>query len=101
MVIQRKFSEAIPGDNRKYRLAFALYIYTGARRSEIHKLNWSHIKEDYIIFTERKNEEMLNVPIVPKLKEILDAQRKDIGRLFACPYITWEDESSIISGRQD
>ncbi len=77
----KKVFEAI-GDNRKYRLAFALYIYTGARRSEIHKLNWSHIKEDYIIFTERKNREMLNVPIVPKLKVILDAQRKDIGRLF-------------------
>jgi integrase len=77
----KKVFEAI-GNNKKYRLAFALYIYTGARRSEIHKLTWSDIKGDYILFRERKNREMLNVPIVPKLKEILDGQRKDVGRLF-------------------
>ncbi len=67
----------------KCRLVFALYIYTGARREEIYKLEWrKDIKDDKIIFKERKNYESLEIPIVPQLKAILDEYPHSINRVY-------------------
>jgi len=74
--------EAI-GDDKVYRLAFALYIFTGARRSEIHRLEWKDITSDTITFRERKNYHVLTVPIMPKLREILDEYSPGVGRIFS------------------
>jgi site-specific recombinase XerD len=70
------------GENRRYRLAFALYVYTGGRRAEINQLEWEDVKEDVIVFRERKNYEQLNVPIVGKLAEILSEYERGTGRIF-------------------
>lgn len=78
--VDKIFSEI--GDNKKYRLVFALYIYTGARREEIWKLEWKDIKGDKIIFKERKNYEELEVPIVSQLSAILDEYPQTIGRVY-------------------
>ena len=67
---------------KTYRLVFALYVYTGGRRSEIWKLQWKDIGENSITFRDRKNLEMLEVPIVPKLAEILSEYRRDVGRVI-------------------
>lgn len=77
-----KIFEAI-GNDRVYRLAFALYIFTGARRSEIHKLEWRDITEDTITFRERKNYHILTVPIIPHLKKILSEHEHGVGRVFS------------------
>jgi len=72
------------GKNKTYRLVFALYIYTGGRRSEINKLEWADIKlpEGVIVFRERKNYEQLSVPIVEKLYAILNEYEFGEGRIF-------------------
>jgi integrase len=68
---------------KRYRLAFALYVYTGARRSEIWKLEWRDIKDKVVVYRDRKNDELLEVPILPQLASILaEYQRKDIGCIF-------------------
>lgn len=72
----------IIGDNRKYRLIFAFYVYTGARRSEIARLEWEDIKKDEIIFRERKNYEQLSVPIIGRLAEILCRYERGTGKIF-------------------
>lgn len=59
-------------NNKLYRLMFGLYVYTGARRSELWKLQWEDVKENHIIFRERKNFRYLKMPILPKLKTILN-----------------------------
>ncbi len=66
---------------RIYRLVMALYIYTGGRRGEIWRFNPRRdIQGDSIAFPERKNYEMLKVPIVPKLRSILDEYDFGVGR---------------------
>ncbi len=42
------------------------------RRGEVHKLEWTDIKKDYVIFRNRKNYHQLKVLIAPKLKAILE-----------------------------
>lgn len=71
----------IIGKNRRYRLIFALYVYTGGRRDEIHKLKWEDIKEDVIVFSERKNYNQLSVPIIGRLAEILSEYERGSGRI--------------------
>jgi site-specific recombinase XerD len=69
------------GNNRKYRLIFALYIYTGARRQEIHRLTWADIKNDSIIFRGKGYKTKI-IPISSALKEILREYERGVGRLF-------------------
>lgn len=71
-----------PRSRKIYRLVFALYVYTGARRSEIWKLEWKDIKKDIIVFRERKNYEMLEVPMAGRLKEILLEYERGVGRVI-------------------
>ncbi len=78
-VIEREGKEKT---KRIYRLVLALYVYTGGRRSEIWKLNWKDISEASVTFRERKNYEMLQVPIVPRLKAILGEYERGVGRLI-------------------
>lgn len=68
--------------NEKYRLAFALYVYTGARRSEIYRLDWRDIKNEGIYIRKSKNYRPRIIPINAKLQHILDEYRKDVGPLF-------------------
>jgi integrase len=78
--IHRVF-EVIDG-NRKYRLIFALYVYTGARREEIHRLEWKDIKDDHIHIRKTKNAIPRKVPISANLRIILNEYYRGVGRLF-------------------
>jgi integrase len=52
----------VVGDNKRYRIIMALYVYCGERRKEIWQLKWHDIKDDYVIFANRRNsEEVLHV----------------------------------------
>jgi site-specific recombinase XerD len=69
------------GDNKRYRLVFALYVYTGARREEIHKLTWADIETNSIIL-KGKGYKTKVVPIFSKLADILSEYERGIGKLF-------------------
>ena len=73
--------EAI-GTNKKWRLIFALYIYTGGRREEIWRLERQDILKEDIFLRWTKNGRPRKVPISPRLEEIIGEYRGGIGRLI-------------------
>lgn len=61
----------------KARLALALLLYTGQRRSDIVTFGRQHVKDGWLKFTQFKNRNRkpirLEIPIVPELGRIIDA----------------------------
>ena len=61
----------------KARLAFALLLYTGQRRSDVVTFGRQHIKDGWLTFTQVKNRKRkpisLSLPVRPELKAIIDA----------------------------
>jgi len=61
----------------KARLAFALLLYTGQRRSDVVNLGRQHIQGDVLIIdqgkTEGGEEAHLEIPLHPRLRAIIDA----------------------------
>ncbi len=59
------------------RLALALALYTGQRRSDIIQLGRQHIQDGFLVFTQTKNKHRkpirLQIPIMPELQSIIDA----------------------------
>jgi integrase len=64
----------------KPRLAMALMLYTGQRRSDIVALGRQHIKDGCLEFTQAKSRHLdepvnLAIPILPELQRIIEATR--------------------------
>lgn len=57
----------------KPRLALALLIYTGTRRSDVVRLGPPHVREGWIKFTQRKTGIIVELPISPALQDVIDA----------------------------
>ena len=61
----------------KARLALALLLYTGQRRSDVVTFGRQHIKNGWITFTQTKNRKRkpisLSIPVRRELKAIIDA----------------------------
>jgi integrase len=59
------------------RLALALLLYTGQRRSDVVRLGRQHIRDGRLVFTQEKNKTRnpvrLEIPILPDLQRIIDA----------------------------
>jgi integrase len=59
------------------RLALALALYTGQRRSDIVQFGKQHVRDGWLVFTQYKNRNRhpvrLEIPIVPYLQQIIDA----------------------------
>lgn len=59
------------------RLALALALYTGQRRSDIVQFGKQHVRDGWLVFTQHKNRNRhpvrLEIPIVPDLQRIIDA----------------------------
>lgn len=55
------------------RLAFALLLYTGQRRSDVVRMFWSDVKDDAIHVVQGKTKAKLWVPIHPELAVVLAA----------------------------
>lgn len=72
----RKFEEHHP-IGTKARLAFALMLYTGQRRSDIISFGRQHVRDGWLTFTQHKNRNSkpvrLEIPIIPELRKIIDA----------------------------
>lgn len=80
----RQFEEHWPIGS-KPRLALALMLYTGVRRSDAVKLGRQHIRDGHLHFLVTKNSTRkpvrLVLPIVPELQHILDATPTELGSL--------------------
>lgn len=61
----------------KERLALALLLYTGQRRSDVVKFGPQHVKDGWLSFTQMKNKGRkpvtLSLPILPELQTAIDA----------------------------
>jgi len=61
----------------KARLALALLLYTGQRRSDIVLFGRQHLRDEWLHFTQQKNRAhkpiTLAVPVLPELQSIIDA----------------------------
>jgi site-specific recombinase XerD len=65
--------------NDDHRKVVALYLYTGARRSEIAALEWKDIGENSITFPHTKSRASKVIPLLPQLREALGP--RGIGRV--------------------
>ncbi|CAN1722807.1 Integrase [Hyphomicrobium sp. 1Nfss2.1] len=70
-----KFEERHP-IGTKARLAFALLLYTGQRRSDVVVFGRQHVKAGWLHFVQHKNRNRfpvtLQLPILPELQSVLD-----------------------------
>lgn len=71
-----RFEEKYP-IGTKARLALALLLYTGQRRSDVVLLGRQHERDGWLKFTQQKNKRNkpihLEIPIRPELRHVLDA----------------------------
>lgn len=89
----QKFEEKHPVGSTA-RLAFALALYTGQRRSDIILFGRQHVQNGWLVFTQQKgkgrNPIKLEIPVVAELQRIIDASKtgdltflvNDYGRAF-------------------
>ncbi len=61
----------------KARLAFALHLYTGQRRSDVIRMTWRSIDQGKIVLTQAKTGKRLRIPIHPNLAAALDAAPRE------------------------
>ena len=57
----------------KARLALALLLYTGQRRSDVISLGRQHERDGWLTLTQQKTGKAMSVPVVAPLRAILDA----------------------------
>ncbi len=55
----------------KQRLAFSLMLYTGQRRSDVHRMTWADVAGEQITVTQLKTGVRLVIPLHFKLREVL------------------------------
>ena len=59
------------------RLALALLLYTGQRRSDIVRFGKQHVKDGWLVFTQKKNRKRkpvtVEIPVFAELQRIIDA----------------------------
>lgn len=55
------------------RLAFALHLFTGQRRSDVHRMMWADIVDGRIAVRQQKTGAELSIPVHHALQPILDA----------------------------
>ena len=79
----------------KARLAYALLLYTGQRRSDVVLFGRQHVRSGMLCFTQQKNRNRkpiaLELPILPELRQVIDASPvgdftflvNDFGKPFA------------------
>lgn len=61
----------------KARLALALLLYTAQRRSDVIRMGRQHIRDGILQVRQAKTGTVLDIPVHPKLREIIDATPSD------------------------
>jgi enterobacteria phage integrase len=72
----QKFEQRWP-IGTKQRLAFALMLYTGQRRSDVHRMTWADVSEGTIRLVQQKTGRRLRIPLHRDLVAILAAADRD------------------------
>lgn len=72
----RRFEERHPVGS-KARLAMALMLYTGQRRSDAVRMGWQHVEGGRITVVQRKTGARQKIPLHPRLAEILANTPRD------------------------
>ena len=67
-----QFEHTHPTGSRA-RLAFALLLYSGQRRSDVVRMGPQHVKDGVLHVRQEKTAAQVGVPIHPALREVLDA----------------------------
>jgi integrase len=62
----------------KPRLALAMLLYTGQRRSDVVKMGRQHIRDGVLTVKQQKTGVELPIPVHPELRAVLDATRASI-----------------------
>ena len=92
----RQFEEHHPVGS-KARLALALLLWTGVRRSDVVHLGRQHARDGWLKFTQQKNRNRkpvrTEIPILPELQQVIDASPAG-GMTFlvtgvGAPYTVW------------
>ena len=61
----------------KQRLAFALFLYTGQRRSDVHRMTWADVTETSIRVVQQKTGTKLTIPLHRDLLALLGVADRD------------------------
>jgi enterobacteria phage integrase len=61
----------------KQRLAFALMLYTGQRRSDVHRMTWSDVSDTAIRVVQQKTGRKLAIPLHGELLAVLATTERD------------------------
>lgn len=70
----------------KQRLAFALHLYTGQRRSDVHRMTWADYDGEGILVTQQKTGAKLDLPVHTELKSILDSASRSGETILLTEY---------------
>jgi integrase len=57
----------------KARLALALFLYTGQRRSDVVRMGRQHVRDGWINIRQVKTKALVDIPILNELQKIIDA----------------------------
>ena len=70
----------------KRRLAFALHLFTGQRRSDVYRMTWADVKGDRIRVVQQKTGAKIDVPLHAELRAILAATPREHLTILATEY---------------
>jgi integrase len=74
----------------KQRLAFALMLYTGQRRSDVHRMTWADVSGSTIRVVQQKTRRKLVIPLHYELRKVLAATEREhvtiINTEYGKPY---------------
>lgn len=106
----KQFEEIHPIGS-KARLALALLLYTGQRRSDVVRMGWTDVNnENQIKVTQQKTKVKLEIPMHSELKRVLDSTKKDhitfivteYGQPFTAPgFGNWFRKQCLKAGIHD
>ena len=71
-----QFEKRWPADSRQ-RLAFALMLYTGQRRSDVHRMTWGDVEGHAIRVTQQKTGAKLTIRLHRELRAVLATAARD------------------------
>jgi integrase len=70
----------------KQRLAFALHLYTGQRRSDVHRMSWDDVTASAIRVVQQKTGRKLTIPIHSELKKVLATAKREHPTIVSTEY---------------
>jgi enterobacteria phage integrase len=70
----------------KQRLALALHLYTGQRRSDVHRMTWADIGEGTIRVVQQKTGRKLDLALHRALREVLAGTRREHVTILVTEY---------------